>query len=104
MMTHVVLFWAREDLSAAERADFAAGLQTLLSIPMVRAGWVGTPSGTHRPVVDRTYAFGLTLRFDDLAGHDAYQVHPIHDAFHARCSRYWAKVAVYDVDDLPPPG
>ena len=101
MLTHVVLFWAKPDLTVAERADFAAGLRTLLSIPAVSAGWVGTPSATNRPVVDRSYAFGLTLRFDDLAAHYAYQIDPIHDAFHARCAKYWTKVAVYDVDDLP---
>ncbi len=93
---------AKADLTGAERADFAGGLRTLLSIPTVRAGWVGTPSATNRAVVDRSYAFGLTLRFEDLAAHDAYQLDPIHDAFHARCAKYWTKVAVYDVDDLHP--
>src|SRR6187401_1426453 len=29
MLTHVVLFWAKADLTAAERADFAGGLRTL---------------------------------------------------------------------------
>ena len=100
MLTHTVLFWAKDDLSAAERADFAAGLRTLPSIPGVAAGWVGAPAATDRAVVDRSYAFALTLRFADLAAHDAYQVHPIHDAFHARCERYWKKVLVYDFDDL----
>ena len=66
MLTHVVLFWAKPELTVAERADFAAGLSTLLSIPAVNAGWVGTPSGTNRPVVDRSYTFGLTVRFTDL--------------------------------------
>jgi hypothetical protein len=101
MLTHIVLFWAKADLTAAERADFAGGLRSLLSIPSVTEGWVGTPSGTNRAVVDRSYTFGLTVRFDDLAAHDAYQIDPIHDAFHARCVKYWTKVAVYDVDDLP---
>ena len=100
MLTHVVLFWAKPELTVAERADFAAGLSTLLSIPAVSAGWVGTPSATNRAVVDRSYTFGLTVRFADLAAHDAYQLDPIHGAFHARCVKYWTKVAVYDVDDL----
>jgi hypothetical protein len=103
MLTHVVLFWAKSDLTAAERADFADGLRTLLSIPSVSAGWVGTPSATNRAVVDRSYAFGLTVRFEDMAAHDAYQIDPIHDAFHARCVKYWTKVVVYDVVDLPGP-
>ena len=101
MLTHVVLFWAKADPTTAERADFAGGLRTLLSSPAVSEGWVGTPSATNRAVVDRSYTFGLTLRFADLAAHDAYQIDPIHGAFHARCVKYWTKVAVYDVDDLP---
>ena len=51
-------------------------------------------------MVDRSYTFALTLRFDDLAAHDAYQVDPIHDDFVARCAKYWKKVVVYDYDDL----
>ena len=100
MHTHTVLFWANDDLTAAERAEFQAGLHTLPTISGVRAAYVGSPSATQRSVVDRSYAFALTLRFDDLAAHDAYQVDPIHDAFVARCSKYWKKVVVYDYDDL----
>jgi hypothetical protein len=101
MLTHTVLFWAKDDLTAAQLADFEAGLRTLPAIPMVSDGWVGTPAATDRKVVDRSYAFALLLRFKDVAAHDAYQVDPIHDAFHARCSNYWSKVVVYDFDDLP---
>ena len=102
MLTHTVFFWAKDDLSPAQRADFQAGLLTLPGVPSVSAGWVGTASDTNREVIDRSYTFALLLRFKDLAGHDAYQVDPIHDAFHARCARYWTKVAVYDVEDLHP--
>jgi hypothetical protein len=100
MLTHVVLFWSKDNLTASDSADFAAGLRTLLAIPMVAAGWVGSPAATNRSVVDRSYTFGLTLRFKDVAAHDAYQADPIHDAFHARCSNYWQKVMVYDIDDM----
>src|SRR5436305_12589598 len=101
MHTPIILSAAKDVLPAADRADFASGLRTLLSIPAGSAGSVGTPAATDRPLVDRTYTFGLTLRFADLAAHDAYQVDPIHRAFHSRCVKYWTKVAVYDVDDLP---
>jgi Stress responsive A/B Barrel Domain len=100
MLTHAVLFWAKDDLTSAQRTDFEAGLRTLPSIESVRVGWVGRPADTHRPVVDRSYSFVLTLRFDSLAAHDAYQSDPVHDAFHARCEKYWQKVVVYDSDDL----
>jgi len=103
MLTHTVFFWAKDDLTTAERADFAAGLRTLLDIPGVGPGWIGAPAASEeRSVVDRSYAFALTLRFQDLGAHDAYQIHPIHDAFTARCAKYWKKVVVYDYDDLGP--
>jgi len=100
MHTHTVLFWAKDDLTAAERTEFQAGLCKLPTISWVRAAYIGRPSATKRSVVDSSYAFALTLRFDDLAGHDAYQIDPIHDDFVARCSKYWKKVVVYDYDDL----
>ena len=86
--------------TTAERGDFEAGLRTLPSAPSVSTGWVGTPSATNRPVIDRSYTFALTLRFENLEAHDKYQVDPIHDAFHDRCAKYWTKVLVYDFDDV----
>lgn len=100
MLTHTVLFWTKDDLSAADRDDFLAGLLTLPSIASVSSGWVGSPAATaERPVIDRSYAFALTLRFADMASHDAYQTDPVHDAFHARCAKYWKRVVVYDYED-----
>ena len=96
MMTHCVLFWGRPDLTAAERADFEAGLRSLLDIPLVVRGTVGSPVDTRRAVVDGSYTFALLLEFADVADHDAYQVHPIHDTFHDRCHGYWQRVVVYD--------
>jgi len=101
MLTHTVFFWAKDDLTPAQRADFQAGLSTLPGIPSVSGGSVGTPAATNREVIDRSYAFALSLRFKDLAAHDAYQSDPIHDAFHDRCEKYWKRVVVYDFDDLP---
>jgi hypothetical protein len=100
MLTHTVLFWAKDDLTAAQRKDFEDGLRTLPGISWVSEGWVGTASASNRDVVDRSYTFALLLRFKDLAAHDAYQVDPVHDAFHARCAKYWRRVVVYDFDDI----
>jgi hypothetical protein len=100
MLSHTVLFWAKDDLTAEQLKDFEAGLRTLPGIPLVSEGWVGTASATNRKVVDRSYTFALLLRFKDLAAHDAYQTHPIHDAFHDRCVKYWRRVVVYDFEDI----
>ncbi len=103
MLTHCVFFWARDGLSPEDAADFEHGLGTLLEIPTVVEGTVGVPATTDRSPVVRGYAFALMLKFNDLAGHDAYQVDPIHNAFHARCVNYWSKVVVYDFVDRPTP-
>lgn len=103
MLTHCVLFWSKHGLSAAEEADFEQGLRTLLTIPGVVDGTVGVPAATDRPVIERSYSYALMLKFKDLAAHDAYQIDPIHNAFHARCVRYWTKVVVYDFVDPATP-
>jgi len=37
----------------------------------------------------------LTI-FDDMAGHDAYQVDPVHDQFRIECAPLWSRVLIYD--------
>jgi len=51
------------------------------------------------PVIGRApqHADGLQLH-DDLAGHDAYQVHELHARFLERHASEWAKVRIYDQD------
>lgn len=98
MFVHTVLFWLKPDLTAAERAEFEAGLKSLAGIPSVRAIHVGRPASTDRPVVDRTYSYGVDVHFDDLAGHDAYQSHPLHTGFLAAHSSKWLRVVIYDFE------
>ena len=100
MLNHCVFFWAKEDLSASERADWEASLRSLLAIEHLVEGTVGVPAAVkERPSVDRSYAFALQLKFRDIAAHDAYQVHPVHKAFHERCVKYWSRALVYDFAD-----
>jgi hypothetical protein len=101
MFTHCVFFWLRDGLSADEKADFERQLKTLTTLPSVVYGTIGTPASTDRPVIDRSYSYGLMVAFKDLAGHDAYQVHPLHDAFRDNCAKYWTRVVIYDFDDAP---
>jgi len=46
--------------------------------------------------VDTTYTFSLLIIFEDLAGHDAYQVDPIHKAFLEEFRAHFEKVVIYD--------
>ena len=59
------------------------------------------PASTEkRDVVDNSYSASELIFFDDVAGQDAYQVHPIHEKFVEQCSHLWQKVIVYDSIDL----
>ena len=98
MLVHNVFFWLKPELTPAQVAEFERGVATLLTIPTVRHGFVGRPSSTNRPIIDRSYTFGLTLAFDDLAGHDAYQEHPVHLAFVDGNSAKWSAVKIYDFE------
>jgi hypothetical protein len=58
---------------------------------------IGTPAPVPaRPVVDASYSFALTIAFADMAGHDAYQSDPLHQAFLANCRALWTRVQIYD--------
>lgn len=97
MLAHTVYFWLKEDLSAGNIAAFRAGLESLAAIPSVTGIYVGAPAPVPvRPVIDNTFSFGLTVLFPDMAAHDAYQDHPLHQGFLERFSGYWTKVLVYD--------
>jgi hypothetical protein len=62
---------------------------------------IGVPASTEqRPVVDSSYSASELMFFDDVAGQEAYQVHPIHKKFVEQCSHLWEKVIVYDSIDI----
>lgn len=97
MFTHIVLFWLKPGTPDSARQQLLADCRTLLTqIPAVRQLWAGPPAMTPRPVVDNSYALGLTVILDDAAGHDSYQVHPLHLEFAARNKAHWERVQVYD--------
>ena len=59
----------------------------------------GTPVKTvKRPIIDDSYSVALTIVCADLAGHDAYQVDPLHLAFVERFKTFWIRVQIYDAE------
>ena len=96
MFIHAVYFWLRDDLTPADRATFAAGLQSLRRIEGVVHGYIGVPAPTDRPVIERGYTRGLILVFNDERAQEAYQVHPVHDRFREQCGGFWKSVRIYD--------
>jgi hypothetical protein len=96
MFIHSVYFWLRDDLDSQQTQTFWERVNALTTIESVRHGYVGVPASTDRPIIDRTYSCALVVAFDDEAGHDAYQVDPIHDRFRDECASFWHKIVIYD--------
>ena len=96
MLTHHVLFWLKSDTTETQKNAFRKGLESLEKIESIKSIYIGTPAPIERAVVDTTYTFSLLIVFEDLAGHDIYQVHPIHKAFLEEFRVFFEKVVIYD--------
>jgi len=96
MLAHHVLFWLKTDTTDAQKTAFKKGLQSLENIESVKSIHIGTPAAIERAVVDTTYTFSLVVFFEDMAGHDIYQVHTIHLAFLDQFRPLFEKVIIYD--------
>ena len=99
MLIHNVYFWLKDGLDADQIEAFRLALRGLCDIPAARSVYVGRPAPTGgRAVVDDSYSFALTVVFDSIEGHDAYQVHPLHKAFGENNRHLWRKLVVYDAE------
>jgi len=98
MIVHHVLFWLKADTTADQKLAFRKSLETLEGVESIKTLHIGTPAPIERAVIDTTYTFSLTVFFDDLAGHDVYQVHPLHLAFLDEFRIYFEKVVIYDAE------
>lgn len=98
MLAHHVLFWLKADTTADQKTAFRKGLESLEGIESVKTFHIGTPAPIDRAVVDTTYSFSLTIIFDDMAGHDVYQVHTLHQAFLDQFRVLFDKVVIYDAE------
>lgn len=102
-IVHHVFFWLKHPDSKEDLAKLLTGLRTLAGIDSVRGIHIGVPAETEqRGVVDASYSASELLFFDDVAGQNAYQVHPIHKQFVADCEHLWQRVVVYDVKAVAP--
>lgn len=99
MLIHTVFFWLQPELTAEQRAEFRRGVETLGTIKGIEKAYVGVPAPVpSRPVVDKSFAVGLTVICRDVAVHDAYQQDPIHLAFIEKYRSWWTRVQVYDFE------
>lgn len=97
MHVHTALFWLLKTLSDDERKTFENGLELLTSDPLVKDRSIGVPADTHRSVIERSYDYGIVLKFDTLADHDAYQNGAPHQQFLDTCAHMWTRVQVVDL-------
>ena len=96
-LMHLVHFWLADGLTDAEKKDFLKGVWSLEGIPTVKRMFVGPAASTpSRGVVDNTFDYALIVYFDDVAGHDVYQEHPIHLKFVAEHEAKFKTVEVKD--------
>lgn len=98
-MEHHVYFWLKEEHKCpASRAEFEQGLDGLFKLPNVAGGFWGTPAPVMpRPVIDSSWDYATSMRFESVADQDAYQNDPGHHLFIERFKDRWAKVLVMDV-------
>lgn len=100
-LVHHVFFWLKDPQSKADLEKLIAGVKTLSKIETVRILHVGVAASTKkREVVDNSWSVSELMFFDDVAGQEAYQKHPIHLEFVKNCSDILEKVVVYDVMEV----
>ncbi|MGE0019376.1 MAG: Dabb family protein [Draconibacterium sp.] len=100
-LIHHVFFWLKEPKNEAHKKQLVKALTDLLKVETIRMSHIGFPAGTEsRDVVDHSYSVSYMTIFDNQAGQDAYQVHPLHLKFVEENSHLWNKVVVYDSVDV----
>lgn len=99
MLVHSVYFWLQPNLTEADRTAFFNAIETLREIDAAEAVYIGTPAPVaDRPVLEKSYECGLTVIFTDIAAHDSYQAHPLHQAFINSQKSKWSRVQVFDTN------
>ena len=100
LFIHHVYFWLKNHDSKEDKNKLIAGLKKLSAVKTIKSFHLGEPAATNRDVIDRSYNISWCLFFNDKADQDSYQTDPIHLNFVKECSDLWAKVIVYDAEDI----
>lgn len=93
---HAVYFYLIDDASDDDKKKFEEALKTLSKVESIVDIQWGPPAGTPRKVVDNTYDYAFIPMFEDAAGHDAYQIHPLHKKFVSEFEYLFKDVKIYD--------
>ena len=97
MLVHTVFFWMKKNAPKNAAKQTIQDALKYLNNSSVKHLWAGPPAKTEaRDVVNATYDAGLTVIFDTIADHDAYQEDPEHQVFIKRNKKNWLRVEVFD--------
>lgn len=98
-MDHHVYFWLKDEFkNEVDRAVFEQGLDSLFGLPLVAGGrWAIPAKVMERPVIDQSWDYAITMQFNTIEEHDAYQVDPDHNVFINSFKDWWAQVQVKDL-------
>ena len=97
MLVHSVYFYFKPEVTEEQIANCRKMAEGLEKIETVKALYVGSPAAVpERPVVVRGYEFSLTVLFESIEDHNAYQVHPTHEEYATVNGPLWEKVRVFD--------
>ena len=94
---HYVLFWLKPQLSQTEIKAFSGFFESLKPIKYIRSLSYGLAAGTPvRPVTDNSFTYSLTISFDSIEDHNAYQEDQTHLDAVEKYSHNWYRVVVHD--------
>ena len=103
MISHIVLFEPKPDLSSSDVLGFAQQLRAAMtSVPSVRRAMVGrrvdVSPGHDRNFGDATYSFSAVVEFDDSKGLIDYLRHPQHAKLGRLFWLHCARTVVLEVE------
>ncbi|NTE01166.1 Dabb family protein [Agrobacterium tumefaciens] len=94
---HFVMFWLKPQLTKPEIENFKNFFEHLRPSKYVKTLSYGLAANTPiRPVTDNSFTYSLTITFDNIEDHNAYQEDPIHLAAIEKFSNNWYRVVVHD--------
>ncbi len=98
-ITHIVLVWMNESAPSGALQNMIEQGGKLSAIAGVSDVHIGPPLASERPVVDDSFALGITMRFPSKAVMEAYLADSHHSAYVADyIAPYARKLVVYDIE------
>ncbi len=102
MVTHIVLFRPRPDITRAEGSALAAALsRALREIPAIRHARIGrrvTHGRAYEQLMREDYEYAVVLDFDDVETLRAYLRHPAHEELAQRFFASFEAALMYDYE------